>query len=59
MHSNCVPIALNITLLIRLDLWNNLYDVNNSLHFHQILHHSKPVSGTKRLKLDKTYSPKG
>ena len=59
MHNRCVPIALNITLLIGLDFWNNFYDTYNNLHFHQILHHSKPVSGTERLKLDKTYSPKG
>ena len=31
---------------------------NNNLHFHQILHHSKPVI-YQNLKLDRTYLPNG
>ena len=59
MHNSCVAIALNSTLLIALDLWNILtfYDMYKNLHFHQILHHSKPV--VPNFKLDKTYLPKG
>ena len=46
-----------------LDLWNiTFYDIYNNnvnnLHFHQILHHSKPVV-YQNLKLEKTFLPKG
>ena len=34
-------------------------DMYNYLHFHQILHHSKPMIPFINLKLHKTYLPKG
>ena len=58
IQNNCVLIALNATLLIGLDFWNvTSYDMYNNLYFHRIPYDTKPA--LPKLKLDKTYLPKG